>query len=144
MLTRIGIAVLVLALVAGATTAFAAPTDVEGAKAAEPHTDETAAPASSQVGMILMTLLLLSASSAAMLGGGVWHRVLSGRAHVSVGAETHELRGQRSPKNKSKRMFARGRASRGSQGRRGGSVSLRRANEHKPRRRGGPGCRGVR
>ena len=145
--TRIACLALLLLLVSAAVSA-APIEDGSGTKAGEPSSaHESNVPASTQIGMWIMTLLLLSASSAAMLGGGLWHRVTAVVAQRSVrdsASDTQEARAVSSPKNKSKRAFSGRRAVHERRARPARGFARRNVEQMRPRRRGGAGCRGVR
>jgi len=154
MLKRLGLASLMLALVAGLVPVIlaAAPPSplVEDAKgAAEADPAQPAIPATSQLGMLIMVLLVMTASTSALLGGGIFGGGQRERAAVSAparddpGAEEAAVRGKGSPKQRAKRAFASQRGSQ-AQARQGWNVSRRGTTHAKLRRRGGPGCRGVR
>jgi hypothetical protein len=136
------------------------PSGTEGLKGSAPSVADgpTAVPAASPWGMVVMVLLVLSASTAALLGGGdFWpRRVLQGAGRAEptspgpVLADTmpqppaepvRERSG--SPKNKSRRAFSRQRQ-RQEPVRKGWNVVRRDQAPPGSRRRGGPGCRGVR
>jgi hypothetical protein len=154
MLRRIGPVLLAVTLVAGFVPALeAAPSDpvpTDGAKGATP-TDgsEPAIPATTQLGLVIMVLLVMTASSAALVGGGIFKGGLNERPATATttrsAAEVKDQapRAKSSRKNKSKRAFARQREQR-AQARKGWNVARRGGTQAKPRRRGGPGCRGVR
>jgi hypothetical protein len=146
--------VAVLLLATAASAAGARVPEAVGAKAAERPADEAwVVPASTQLGMWIMTLLLLSASSVAMLGGGLWHRVTASVAQRSGAASRSETekrseagqeRAVPSPKNRSKRALAGWQATQERRSRPGRGLARRRVESMRPRRRGGAGCRGVR
>jgi hypothetical protein len=154
MLRRIGPVLLAVMLVAGFVPALgaapSAPVPADGAKGATPSdASEPAIPATTQLGLVIMVLLVMTASSAALVGGGIFkgglNESLAGATKTREAAETKDQapRGKVTRKNKSKRAFARQREQR-VQARKGWNVARRGGTQAKPRRRGGPGCRGVR
>jgi hypothetical protein len=154
MLKRSGFVLLMLVLLAGFVPAILAavpsPTTDPGAKgAAQPDPAQPAIPATSQLGLIVMVLLVMTASTSALLGGGIFRGAQGERAarsQVASGETTGEealVPGKGSPKNRSKRAFASRREQR-TQVRKGWEISRRGATRAGARRRGGPGCRGVR
>jgi hypothetical protein len=144
MLERLGLVLLALTLVVGLAPASHAATPDEDMKGAATAEDPTALPATTQLGLVVMVLLVMTASAVALLGGGLGGRFAPAAAkQEAVEADDRASRGKGSPKNKSKRAFAQQR-DRQSQARKGWNVSQRGAMRAKPRRRGGPGCRGVR
>jgi hypothetical protein len=154
MLRRIGLVLLAVTLVAAAVPALEAAPSIsvpaDGIKGATPPDEfEPEIPATTQLGLIIMVLLVMTASSAALLGGGIFKGGLSERlapatkTQNAAAAKDRAPRGKVSPKNKSKRAFARQRE-RQAQARKGWNAARRGGTHAKPRRRGGPGCRGVR
>lgn len=154
MLKRIGPVLLAVTLVASVVPALGAvpstPVPTDGAKGATtPDASQPEIPATTQLGLIIMVLLVMTASSAALMGGGIFKGGLNERlasaTKTQEAAETKDQapRGKVSRKNKSKRAFARQRE-RQAQARKGWNVARRSGGRAGPRRRGGPGCRGVR
>ena len=152
MLSRITTALLVLATVVVCSTTLAVESSPVGVKATteEPKPgSEVAVPATNEWGMLIMVLLVMTASTAAMLGGGFPGRMVQSMPTPSPPAarEDPQRRSAKltgSPKNKSKRPFSHQRASR-AQARHDAAQSARRMNlSRSRRRREGPGCRGIR
>ena len=145
MLRKLGIlTVTIVALLSPAVLA-----SVDGAKGAAPHdTDAVAAPASSEWGMFIMGLLVMTASTALLLGGhnqGAW-RFSTPTLRPDESASERRGRAPRSskkPQSKMRRGLAALRSQQTQQPQ-GRNVTRRGATHTKPRRRGGPGCRGVR
>jgi hypothetical protein len=154
MLRRIGPGLLAVALVAGFVLALGAapatPVPGDGIKGATPpDASEPAIPATTQLGLVIMVLLVMTASSVALLGGGIFRGGPNERLATSTTtqdaaeAKDDAPRGKVPRKKKSKRAYARQRE-RQAQARKGWNVARRGSTQAKPRRRGGPGCRGVR
>jgi hypothetical protein len=145
MLERLGLVLLALMLVVSLAPALQAATPDEDMKgAATEETPTPALPATTQLGLVVMVLLVMTASAVALLGGGLAGRLApAGTKREAVEASDRASSGKGSPKNKSRRAFAQQR-DRQSQARKGWNVSRRGGMPAKPRRRGGPGCRGVR
>ena len=152
MLSRITMALLVLAAVVVCSTTLAVESSPVGVKATteEPKPgSEVAVPATSEWGMLIMVLLVMTASTAAMLGGGLPGRMLPLRPTPPSPGEAPRSKRRSaklpsSPKNKSKRPFSHQRASR-AQARHDAAQSARQKNlSRSRRRREGPGCRGIR
>ena len=153
MLSRITTALLVLATVVVCSTTLAVESSPVGVKATteEPQPgSEVAVPATNEWGMLIMILLVMTASTAAMLGGFPG-RMVQSMPTPSPSSPREEPQPKRrsaklagSPKNKSKRPFSHQRASR-AQARHDAAPSARRMNlSRSRRRREGPGCRGIR
>ena len=153
MLSRITTALLVLAMVVVCSTTLAVESSPVGVKATtgEPKPgSEVAVPATNEWGMLIMILLVMTASTAAMLGGGFPGRMVQSMPTPPPSSPKEEPQPKRrsaklpgSPKNKSKRPFSHQRASRAQVGRDAGQ-SARRMLSRSRRRREGPGCRGIR
>ena len=151
MLSRITTTFLVLTTVVVCSTTLAVESFPVGMKATteEPKPgSEVAVPATTEWGMLIMVLLVMTASTAAMLGGGFPDRMVrsmptpsSPREEPQPKRRSTKLSG--SPKNKSKRPFSHQRSSR-AQVRHDAGQSARRNLLRSRRRREGPGCRGIR
>jgi hypothetical protein len=156
MLSRIKTALLILAAVVVCSTTLAVESAPVGAKATmeEPQPgSEVAVPATNEWGMLVMVLLVLTASTAAMLGGGFPSRIVQSMPTPSPtppapSAEPQPKRRSSrfpgSPKNKSKRPFSHQRSSRAQAGNDAGQSARRTNLSRSRRRREGPGCRGIR
>ena len=84
MLRRIGPVLLAVTLVAGFVPALgaapSAPVPTDGVKGATPpDASEPAIPATTQLGLVIMVLLVMTASSAALVGGGIFKGGLNER-----------------------------------------------------------------
>ncbi len=154
MLSRITTALLVLATVVVCSTTLAVESSPIGVKATteEPKPgSEVAVPATTEWGMLVMVLLVMTASTAVMLRGGFPGRMVQSMPTPSPSSPREEPQPKRrsaklagSPKNKSKRPFSHQRGSR-AQARHDAAQSARRMNlSRSRRRREGPGCRGIR
>jgi len=154
MLSRIATVLLVLAALVVCSTTLAVESSPVGVKAQteEPQPgSEVAVPATTEWGMLIMVLLVMSATTAAMLGGGLPSRIVLSMPTPSPSSPSEEPEPSRgspklsgSPKNKSKRAFSHQRTSR-AQARHDAGQSARRMNlSRSRRRREGPGCRGIR
>ncbi len=152
MLSRIATVLLVLTTLVVCSTTLAVESSPVGVKAQteEPKPgSEVAVPATTEWGMLIMVLLVLTTTSVAMLGGGLPSRLVltmptpsPPRAEPEPSRASPKLPG--SPKNKSKRPFSHQHASR-AQARHDAGQSARRMNlSRSRRRREGPGCRGIR
>ncbi len=151
MLSRITTALLILATVVVCSTTLAVESSPAGMKATtEELGSEVAVPATTEWGMLIMVLLMMTASTAAMMGDGFPGRMVRSRL-TSPSSPSEEPRPKRrsaklagSPKNKSKRPFSHQRASR-DQARHDTAQSARQKSLLRSRRRReGPGCRGIR
>jgi hypothetical protein len=152
MLKKVWLLLLALVLVAGLAPALLAvpstPTEsTDGMKADRPGDDpESAVPASSEWGMLIMIVLVLSSSTAMLGGGGFFQRRLRFQfvtpepEHETPREKDRPRVGKASPKNKSKRAFS---YHRDQEWQRKGKNFTRR-NAITRRKSGGPGCRGVR
>ena len=156
MLSRITTALLILAAVVVCSTALAVESSPVGAKTTIENPQpgsEVAVPATNEWGMLVMVLLVLTASTAAMLGGGFPSRIVQSMPTPTPSPppslpsdepqpKRRSSRFKGSPKNKSKRPFSHQRSAKA-----GNDVgqSARRTNLSRARRRReGPGCRGIR
>jgi len=146
MLRKLGTFILAVTIVAVLSPAILA--SVEGAKGAAPHDSDTvAAPASSEWGMFIMGLLVMTASTALLLGGhnqGAWRFSTPLRSERSASDPSEGAgRSSKKPQSKMRRGLSAMR-SQHSQQLKGRNVERRGAAHTRLRRRGGPGCRGVR
>ena len=103
---------------------------------------DSAVPASSEWGMLIMVVLVLSASSAMLAGGGFFQRKLQFE-FVQPTPEPETAPARKAPRQKKKGTPTFSQRQERSNGRKGSNFSRRNGNAT-PRRRGGPGCRGVR
>ena len=145
MLSRITTALLILAMAVVCSTTLAVESYPVGLKVtteeAQPGS-EVAVPATTEWGMLIMVLLMMTASTAAMMGDGFPGRIVRSGAEPQPKRRSAKLAG--SPKNKSKRSFSHQRASR-AQARHDAAQSARQKGlSRSRRRREGPGCRGIR
>lgn len=143
--SRITAALLFVLLFAVCSMSLALESSPSGVKATVPEAqagEPLAVPASSPWGMLIMIVLVLTASTFAMMGNGFQFR-LAGPVQAAVPRDDPEpeRRSAHSPKNKSKRAFSHMRVSRSqsrNEARRARNLARSR------RRREGPGCRGIR
>jgi hypothetical protein len=150
MLRKLGTFILTVTIVALLSPAvLASVEDVEGVKASAPHdTDTVAAPARSEWGMFIMGLLVMTASTALLLGGhnqGAW-RFTTPTVRSDGSAPEQRVRAPRSskkPRSKMRRGLSALRSQQAQQTK-GRNITTRAGTHTKLRRRGGPGCRGVR
>ncbi|MBW2278161.1 MAG: hypothetical protein JRF63_11750 [Deltaproteobacteria bacterium] len=150
MLGKLGTFILVVTIVALLSPVILASVEgVEGVKGSAPHdTDAVAAPASSEWGMFIMGLLVMTASTALLLGGhnqGAW-RFTAPTVRSDGSAPERRGRAPRSsekPRSKMRRGLSALRSQQAQQAK-GRNVTPRGSTHTKLRRRGGPGCRGVR
>lgn len=153
MLSRITTALLILAAVVVCSTTLAVEPSPVGVKAtveAPQPGSEVAVPATTEWGMFVMVLLVLTASTAAMLGGGGFpSRVVRSMPTPSASPslpraapqpQRSSAKSPGSPKNKSKRPFSHRAQARHDARQSAGRTNLSRSR----RRREGPGCRGIR
>jgi hypothetical protein len=146
--SRITAALLFVLLFAVCSMSLALESSPSGVKSTVPEAqagEPLAVPASSPWGMLIMIVLVLTASTFAMMGNGFQFR-LAGPVQAAVPRDDPEperrsARSPHSPKNKSKRAFSHQRVSRSqsrNEARRARNLARSR------RRREGPGCRGIR
>jgi hypothetical protein len=105
---------------------------------------DSAVPASSEWGMLIMVVLVLSASTAMLAGGGLFQRRLQFEFVQPTPEPATDEPERKAPRQKSTRKKGTPTFSHRqerSHNRKGANVSRQNA---VPRRRGGPGCRGVR
>jgi hypothetical protein len=156
MLRTLGFVSLLVLLAAGFTSSLAgeapAATAVDGAKGeATQGRGDAAIPATTQVGLVIMVLLVMTASTGALFSGGI----LRGRPpERPAPAATSRAAPAPAPKaaERPKRVPKAGPPTRAQvrhsdqrlQARKGWNVSRRGMARPGGRRRGGPGCRGVR
>ena len=156
MSSRLQAAVLALVMLLACSVLIAteplpnATDSLAGEKSTERGTsDEVAAPATTEWGMFIMVLLVLTASTAAMLGGGVLRRglVVESASAPELTREQRKVRRKfrrsarsSKEKNKSRRTFSLGRSRVDQNARQDAHRSI----QARRRRRDGPGCRGIR
>ena len=168
MSNRLAVMVMLLALAAIAVPLHAspaAPVEPSGIKSAGEFDSDTAeAPATTTIGMLVTVLLVMGASTMTLLGGGIKNAVNTIRgttpppltapatpaparpapvAEAEAQAKPQTAKQEKkSPKNKSRRTVAQQRAF--EQRRQQMRMAQRGATKAPLRKRGGPGCRGVR
>ena len=152
MLSRVTTTLLVLVILLVCSTALAAGSSPVGVKtaAAEPNpASEVAVPATTEWGMLVMILLVMTASSAAMLGDGFpgWMlpsvRVASRPSPPPAPSPAVDVAVEEEPR--SRRSRNKSTFQRVSQGKHGSGQTAQRSNlSRSRRRRDGPGCRGIR
>jgi hypothetical protein len=160
MLKKMGFVSLLLALLVSFGPSLLAsppaPSPGAGSKAADAADPaDPGVPATTQLGMIIMVLLVMTASTGAMLSGGILRggprerpAAATTAPDASATQESAAQRGQdvlakKAPKSRPKQAQVQRRGTQ-AQARKGWDISRRSATRAGSRRRGGPGCRGVR